>query len=129
LQENIARRNEPFIASPLLTQSWQATRDWRQETQNDEDIRHNIQAVRSRYGHHLVQVANTKRRQYNEFERTERPFAEVADLWLAEDPDGDDLYVKDWHLALEVEDEGGSQRDIYDTPEIFQGESERQGRR
>lgn len=75
-----------------------------------------------------MQVANIRRRQFNEFERTERPFAEIADLWLADKPDGVDLYVKDWHLALELEGEGGCQREIYDTPEIFQGASHRQGK-
>jgi hypothetical protein len=71
-----------------------------------------------------VQVANTQRRQFNEFERTERPFAEVADIWLADTLDGVNMYVKDWHLVLEVEEEGGCQREIYDTPEIFQGASD-----
>ena len=75
-----------------------------------------------------MQVANTQRRQFNEFERTERPFAEVADLWLAGKSEGVDLYVKDWHLALEVEEEGGVQREIYETPEIFQGTSHGQCR-
>jgi hypothetical protein len=30
--------------------------------------------------------------------------------------------VKDWHLALQLEDEGGKQEDFYETPELFQGE-------
>jgi hypothetical protein len=46
----------------------------------------------------------------------------VIDLWTSGRKDGRGLYVKDWHMVLQVEEEGGSQEEVYTTPDIFKGE-------
>ena len=71
------------------------------------------------YADHVVPVADTHKRQYNEFERSERPLGEVLDLW--ESGQGKGLYVKDWHLLYEVEQSDGSAEDIYVVPDPFRG--------
>ena len=114
----------PIIYGPELTEDWPVFENWRiiESSSSTSTTRPDLDHLRSHYGHHVVQVANTKRRQFNEFERTERPLKDVIDLWVAGDAEGDGLYVKDWHLALQLEDEGGKQEDFYKTPEPFQGE-------
>ncbi len=93
---------------------WHCLRTWR-----DESGSPNLSTLR-RYGDQLVQVANCSKRQFNEFERTERTLSEVLDLW--ESGDGQSLYVKDWHLMLEIEKEGRQMEEVYETPDIFKGE-------
>lgn len=114
----------PIVYGPELVEDWPAFENWRiiESSSSISTIRPDFNHLRSHYGHHVVQVANTKRRQFNEFERTERPLKDVIDRWAAGDAQGDGLYVKDWHLALQLEDEGGKQEDFYKTPELFQGE-------
>lgn len=76
------------------------------------------------YGDQVVPVADTTRREYSEFKRTERKLSEVLDLWqgqLEGVADGSGLYVKDWHLLAEVEKSGGNAEEIYDVPECFRG--------
>lgn len=71
-------------------------------------------------------IANTARREYSEFERTERPLSEVLDIWEGkgkhEEAGGEGLYVKDWHLLEEVERAGGGAGEVYGVPECFRGE-------
>ena len=71
-------------------------------------------------------IANTARREYSEFERTERPLSEVLDIWEGkgkhEEAGGEGLYVKDWHLLEEVERAGGGAGEVYEVPECFRGE-------
>lgn len=121
--------NEPTIYGPDLIRDWPALRDWRlpDVTSSTSSWRPNLDHLRDRYGQHVVQVADTRKRQYNEFERSERPLKDVIDLWIEQDPTGDGLYVKDWHLALELEEDGGTQAEFYTTPEPFQGEYNENG--
>lgn len=97
-----------------MVDRWPAYRDWRLA-----DGQPNFDHLRSEYGHHNVTVADVGQRQYNEFERSERPLASVIDAWQS--GQGDQLYVKDWHQVLQVEAEGGRQNEVYRTPHIFQG--------
>lgn len=62
-------------------------------------------------------VADTRRRQFSEFERDERPLREVLDLW--ESGGGQGLYVKDWHLVAELEGVGCSPNTVYTPPGCF----------
>lgn len=66
-------------------------------------------------------VADTVRREFSEFERSERPLSEVLELWRS--GRGETLYVKDWHLVAEVQERGGDAREVYAPPDCFLGES------
>ena len=91
--------NTPFLLSAKATSHWACTA-WR-GSHIAED--HNtsgdgagpsaptLDALR-RYADDIVPVANTLRREFSEFSRTERPLGEVLDLWKA--GGGEGLYVK-----------------------------------
>ena len=72
------------------------------------------------YAHHTVPVADTSKRQFSEFERTDRPLGEVLNLWKKEEGQG--LYVKDWHLFQQLESEGFVPVQVYSVPECLRGE-------
>ena len=65
-------------------------------------------------------VADTRQREFSEFERTERKLGEVLDLWEA--GQGAGLYVKDWHLVAQLEYEGGRASQVYQVPTLLRGE-------
>ncbi|KAJ9109017.1 hypothetical protein QFC21_000343 [Naganishia friedmannii] len=111
-EHNLADLNEPVIVGVSLTASWPCTSEWRLANGP------NLAALR-RYGHHSVQVANCSVRQFNEFERSERKLDEILDIWEREEGQNGRLYVKDWHQALLLEQDGGRQDQIYTTPDIF----------
>ena len=73
-----------------------------------------------KYADHVVPVADTLKRQFNEFERSERRLGDVLDLW--DKGEGKGLYIKDWHLLYEVKRLGGHPGDVYVVPEPFRGE-------
>lgn len=103
--------------------SWPCKSDWRCSANDHGQRAHsgpNLAALR-RYAHHSVQVANCSTRQFNEFERSERKLGEILDLWEKEGGRSGQLYVKDWHQVLLLEQDGGSQDQIYTTPDIFKG--------
>lgn len=111
--------NAPFLLSASSTDSWAATHAWR-GAKTDGSSKPDLEYLKQHYGHHLVQVANTSKRSFNEFERYEGPLREIIESW--EKGSGEGLYVKDWHQVLEIEESGGKQDDVYETPSIFQGE-------
>lgn len=114
-QDNTCNRKEPFLLVSTSTSGWPVRQSWILA-----DGSANLDAL-LKYGHHLVQVADTAKKEFNEFERSERPLSEVLELWRG--GGGKTLYVKDWHQALQVEEEGGSAGEVYETPDIFQGQS------
>jgi hypothetical protein len=88
----------------------------------------------------VVPVANTRKKLYSEFERDERRFGDVLDIWgragVREDEEmqpvegsstdhneGDGLYVKDWHLLDTIERQGRTVDEIYEVPLCFRGKS------
>jgi hypothetical protein len=121
-QHNAAYRNRPFLVGPALTENWPCIKKWRQSLNGDDKTppRPKLSALQE-YAHHTVQVADCSTRRYNEFDRTERRLGEVLDLWKEEDENSRKLYVKDWHQALLLEQDGGRQDQIYMTPDIFKG--------
>ncbi|ORX38180.1 hypothetical protein BD324DRAFT_619872 [Kockovaella imperatae] len=110
--------NRPLILDASHTASWSAAKAWRIVAQPCERLCHeaDLNAL-SRYGHHVVPVADTSTRCFSEFERDERPLRKVLDLWKA--GEGQSLYVKDWHLLDLVEREGRKVNEVYEVPEIF----------
>jgi hypothetical protein len=116
-QANICSADpKPLLIGPSLIQHWRCLTTWVKR-----DGKADLSALR-KYEHQLVQVADCSKRQFNEFERTEKPLGDVLDLWEAGDHSGDSLYVKDWHLALEMEKGGLSMEEVYETPDLFKGE-------
>nr|ODN86252.1 hypothetical protein L203_04370 [Cryptococcus depauperatus CBS 7841] len=114
--------NAPFLLSLKNTAEWQACRDFRfPPSPSSLHSLPNLHALR-KYGNQMVPVANTHKRHFSEFERTERTLGEVIDIWEGENQDiGRGLYVKDWHLFAEIEAEGRGVKEVYDVPECFRG--------
>ncbi|RXK36933.1 hypothetical protein M231_05766 [Tremella mesenterica] len=111
--------NTPFLLSSSCTTSWPAVASWRlpsSQTDIAGPSRPNLTAMR-KYENHIVPVANTHKREFSEFERTERPLGQVLNLW--EKGEGEGLYVKDWHLIAQLEYEGGRSEEVYEVPECF----------
>lgn len=106
--------NTPFILSSEVTTSWPARSKW-----VNSDSTPNLKGLRM-YEDQIVPVANTFRKEYSEFERSERPLREVLDLWQR--GEGDGLYVKDWHLIAELERSGVAAGEVYTVPECLRGE-------
>jgi hypothetical protein len=75
----------------------------------------NLEYFRANYGDQIVSVAKCSSRAYSDQEREERPLREVIDLWKS--GNGKGLYVKDWHLAKFVRENGCPP--FYETPQIF----------
>lgn len=119
--------NQPLILSSTATSSWAARENWAScaggRTAEAGPSKPRINALR-RYAHHAVPVANTLKQEFSEFERTERPLGEVLDLWEANSPEGRGLYVKDWHLLGEIENEGRGAEEVYHVPKCFRGEQD-----
>lgn len=111
--------NEPLLLVSSSTSHWRARSTWRVNPDSpSRSSQPNLTGLRA-YPHHVVPVADTSKRQYSEFERTERPLGEVLDLW--EKGEGEGLYVKDWHLSSTIEGEGRGVEEVYEVPEPFRG--------
>ena len=104
-----------------MTSAWPCIEEWRQRTESGSSDIPNLSALRN-FAHHLVQVADCSTRRYNEFDREERHLGQILDLWEKEGESGSTLYVKDWHQALLLEEDGGKQDQVYTTPDVFQGQ-------
>ncbi|KAL7422608.1 hypothetical protein Q5752_003256 [Cryptotrichosporon argae] len=107
--------NTPFLLARSSTSHWLARADWALPSSPPTagPSRPNLAALR-RYAHHVVPVADTRAREFSEFARAERPLGEVLDAW--ETGRGEGLYVKDWHLVAEIEQEGGCAGEVYEPP-------------
>jgi hypothetical protein len=112
--------NRPFVLAASVTSDWPSRQLWARQSANGSASvsRPNLAALRT-YGGQVVPVADTARREFSEFRRLERPLSEVLDLW--EQGDGEGLYVKDWHLLAEVEEQGRHAGEIYEVVECFRG--------
>lgn len=122
-QHNHLIPNLPLILLDNHTKHWPSRRQWtllEPHKLKQSVSSPNLEALR-RYRQHIVPVANTLKREYSEFERTEQSLEHVLDLW--EKGEGNGLYVKDWHLIAEIEGEGGGAGEVYEVPEIFRGKS------
>lgn len=118
--------NRPFLLSAAATAQWPARSNWTDgpsggHQENAGPSKPQLNGLR-RYAQHIVPVANTRKQEFSEFERTERSLGEVLDLWERADEAGDGLYVKDWHLLGEIEREGRGVGEVYNVPECFRGE-------
>ncbi|KAG8831819.1 hypothetical protein FRC17_002524 [Serendipita sp. 399] len=51
--------------------------------------------------------------------RSQKQLREVIQIWRRGDPEGAKLYVKDWHLALQLEKLAAQKEPFYSTPAIF----------
>lgn len=132
IQSDHLEPNIPLLLSSATTASWPARHFWtvKDTYKPGGASRPNLAALR-RYAHHVVPVANTRIREYTEFERTELPLGEVLDIWEADaafqdeqtDQDGSVLYVKDYHLMAEIEKEGRGAGEVYEVPECLRGAS------
>lgn len=124
LQERHLEPNTPFLLSTTTTAAWPARRHWVRRAPGEqegagaglEQEEPNLDGLR-RYGHHIVPVADTLQPEYSEFRRTERPLAEVLDLWAQGADEARGLYVKDWHLYAETR----GKEEVYTIPECFRG--------
>lgn len=117
--------NQPLIIGPELIQNWPCLDYWRllssptqsQDSQTstispDMHSKPNLSYMRDKYGHFIVPVDEDGC-------RTERPLEEVIHLWQT--GEAKEIYVKDWHLALQLSrQEGPSDKgEFYITPDIF----------
>ncbi|KAI9064456.1 Clavaminate synthase-like protein [Trametes sanguinea] len=113
--QNYLLPNRPVLIGPSLVSSWPACSNW---VRADSLI--DWAYLKSEYGHMTVTVADCSTRDFSDQRREQVPFQDVVALW--EDGRGQNLYVKDWHLARDV---SGSQplldsgRAFYTTPDIF----------
>ncbi|WRT68737.1 uncharacterized protein IL334_005717 [Kwoniella shivajii] len=107
--------NTPFILSSQATRDWASARTFRIPSCSTPSLP-NLSALRL-YAHHVIPVANTLRQQFSEFERSEQLLGEVLDLW--ERDEGKGLYVKDWHLMAEIENEGRNVQEVYQVPDCL----------
>ena len=131
--------NLPVLIGAELIDTWPCLQHWRvsdsslasslePSTEQSEEkgpfskySRPNLVFLRARYGQHIVPVDE-------DGYRSEKALQEVIDIWerenrLSEAEKGPNLYVKDWHLALQLEPANGglTQEDnaFYFTPRIF----------
>jgi hypothetical protein len=123
--------NQPVMIGPTLIQEWPCRSHWRlpfPSTHSEDDdtsvdkasapsIKHsepNMDHIKEKYGRLVVPVDEDGC-------RTERPLQDVLALW--EKGEGRGLYVKDWHLSLQLsrqKDHSTSKSPkFYDTPDIF----------
>lgn len=107
--------NRPCLISPELVASWNAFSLWVKKNENNETEEINWPYMKETYGDQIVTVAQCLSRDFSDQERTQRPLAEVIDLWTA--GEGEGLYVKDWHLAKDLHRKGLPS--FYETPDIF----------
>ncbi|KAH9946099.1 Clavaminate synthase-like protein [Epithele typhae] len=122
--DNYLLPNIPVILGPALVQDWSAIRKWRRDGTIDWD---HLSAV---YGDSEVTVANCSTRDFSDQQRELMLFRDVVSLWQS--GAGEDLYVKDWHLARQLAAPSGpalapelssraqgSSEPFYTTPAIF----------
>jgi hypothetical protein len=117
--------NQPVMIAPTLVQEWPCRSHWRlpsRSTLSKEDdmsvnnasapsSEPNFGYIKDKYGHLVVPVDE-------EGCRTERPLQDILALW--EKGEGRGMYVKDWHLALQLSrQKDPSISKFYDTPNIF----------
>lgn len=132
VQSDHLEPNIPLLLSSATTAFWPARHLWtaKDTYKSGGASRPDLTALQ-RYAHHVIPVANTRIREYTEFERTELPLGEVLDIWEAgdrlldkqTDQDGSSLYVKDYHIIAEIEKEGRGAGEVYEVPECLRGAS------
>lgn len=104
-RENYLLPNKPVIIGPTLVSSWPARTLWTVSDPGVSFSRPNFDVLVQRYGDLTVPVDQ-------EGHRSTMILKEVLDTWNK--GEGQDLYVKDWHLARQC-----PQDRFYDTPDIF----------
>ena len=120
--------NQPVVIGPMLIQDWECTKSWRVVDQQTaavdqeahvgvglEDInpyvsRPNSLHIREEYGHLRVPVDE-------DGWRCEETLSDVLDQW--QNQKGANIYVKDWHLALQLERQSPDSPPFYRTPSLF----------
>lgn len=107
--------NRPCLISPSLTASWSSFSLWIERDERNDTQNINWSYLKDTYGDQVVSVAQCHSRDFSDQERTQRPLAEVIDLWMSDKGDG--LYVKDWHLSKTSHHKGLPS--FYETPDIF----------
>lgn len=119
-----------MLLASACTSQWPCRRDWAvTRPVSGETGPHslpNFDALR-KYSHHVVPVANTLKREYTEFERSEMTLGEVLDIWEGQrgekSGEGSAWYVKDYHLMAEIEGEGRGVGEVYEVPQCLRGPS------
>jgi hypothetical protein len=134
--------NQPLLIGANLIEDWPCSNHWRaanppshlssRPASEMETMRSNtfsapnLTYFRKKYGEFIVPVDEDGC-------RSEKPLREIIDIWEREDgspenDQGDKIYVKDWHLALQLERESaraGSAASLdehstfYTIPDIF----------
>lgn len=110
--------NKPVIIGPSLVNSWPALENWVAERESID-----LEWLESAYGDYEVTVADCSSRDFSDQSREQKRFRDVVLLWRH--GSGQNLYVKDWHLARALSlrpsscDPSKQQPDFYTTPDIF----------
>ncbi|CAG8720236.1 4258_t:CDS:1, partial [Acaulospora colombiana] len=100
--------NQPLLIGPALIQDWNCLKDWRSpQTSSDSNASHeqsseyslpNLSFMKNTYGKFIVPVDQ-------DGYRSEKTLGEVIDAWENDRKSAQEekMYVKDWHLALQLE--------------------------
>ena len=130
-QTNHLLPNNPCVFSPRLTSSWSCFSTFLLPSQPNSSPSSSSSSSHRINTSHLLSLQGSSNpvsvhRPSTQLEREEgeastvcqdRCLEEVFRLWEEGKEEGRGLYVKDWHLALQVERGGGEE--FYETPEVF----------
>ncbi|KAG8831773.1 hypothetical protein FS842_005227 [Serendipita sp. 407] len=121
--------NQPVVIGPDLIQNWACLRYWRgtfSEEEQPNAARANTNKITLSTGYSSPNF-DYMLEDYGEFVvpvdedgcRSQKSLREVIDIWRSNDAKGRRLYVKDWHLALQLEKSDVRMEPFYTTPRIF----------
>lgn len=111
--------NKPCIIGPVLTENWNARKEWVVPTSQEcPKYKPNYTYLRDHYGTVEGMVAKCSKRDFSDQHRTPLSFSEFTDLWEADDGKPSQYYLKDLHLAKAF-----PQDPFYQVPDLFEGEA------
>ncbi|KAK7689646.1 hypothetical protein QCA50_007439 [Cerrena zonata] len=115
--------NVPVLLNQSLTASWPARHNWTKHCAASKSAEVCWEYLIEQYGDLEVTVADcAKSDSFGNQARCAIPFRDVVQLWNTSE--GKSLYVKDWHLAKQIElrlhnSASATHTSFYTTPDIF----------